>query len=304
MFGYIRPLKGELKVKEYESFRAVYCGLCHALRRRYGFAARFVVNYDFTFLAMLLLGTEQPCFEYRRCPASPHRKRLCHCGGEALDKAADFSVILAYWKLRDTAADEGFVKALGARLASLLLRRSYRKARRRAAEFDACVRENLDSLARLEEERCPSIDMTADKFAKILAAAASGIEDVKRHRILEQLLYHAGRVVYLLDAMDDLPEDIEKDGYNPLRYRFAPADGRLSDEDREELLITIRHSQNQIISAYNLLDDGPWGEILSNIIYLGLPWVTQMVFSGRWKEIKKGTRHGLIDQYSKIGEKT
>ena len=57
--------------------------------------------------------------------------------------------------------------------------------------------------------------MTADKFAKILAAAASGIEDVKRHRILEQLLYHAGRVVYLLDAMDDLPEDIEKDGYNP-----------------------------------------------------------------------------------------
>ncbi|MGI5935259.1 MAG: DUF5685 family protein [Oscillospiraceae bacterium] len=296
MFGYIRPLKGELKLKEYESFRAVYCGLCHTLRRRHGFAARFVVNYDFTFMAMLLLGREEPCFENKRCPASPHRKKLCHCGGEALDTAADYSVILAYWKLKDSAADEGFVKALVARLASLLLYRAYRKARRQAADFDACVRENLASLAGLEEECCPSIDMTADKFAKILAAAASGLKDEKQRLILEHLFYHAGRIVYLLDAMDDLQEDIEKDGYNPLRYRFAPVEGLLSEENREEMLLTIRHSQNQIISAYNLLDTGPWGEILSNIIYLGLPWVTQMVFSGRWKDMKKGTQHGLINQ--------
>jgi len=293
MFGYIRPLKGELRVKEYESFRAVYCGLCHTLRRRYGFAARFVVNYDFTFMAMLLLGNEEPCLEYKRCPASPHRKKLCHCGGEALDTAADYSVILAYWKLRDTAADEGFLKALAARFVSLFLYRSYRMASRRAKDFDACVRENLDSLARLENARCPSIDMTADKFARVLSAVASGQEDEKQRRILDQLFYHTGRIIYLLDAMDDLPEDIENDNYNPLRYRFALVGGSLTEEDREELLLTIRHSQNQIISAYQLLEPGPWAEILANIIYFGVPWVTQMVFSGKWKDIKKGER-GMV----------
>ena len=36
MFGYVRPYKPELKVKEYEMFRAAYCGLCWALKEKYG----------------------------------------------------------------------------------------------------------------------------------------------------------------------------------------------------------------------------------------------------------------------------
>lgn len=54
MYGYIRPDRGELKVREYQQFRAAYCGLCEALRRRCGLLSRFVVNYDLTFLAMAL----------------------------------------------------------------------------------------------------------------------------------------------------------------------------------------------------------------------------------------------------------
>jgi len=49
MFGYVRPHKAELLVKEYEMFRAAYCGLCTALKERYGAAARYVINYDLTF---------------------------------------------------------------------------------------------------------------------------------------------------------------------------------------------------------------------------------------------------------------
>ena len=50
MYGYVRPVKGELKIREYEYFRAAYCGLCEALKRRCGLLARFVVNYDLTFM--------------------------------------------------------------------------------------------------------------------------------------------------------------------------------------------------------------------------------------------------------------
>jgi hypothetical protein len=32
MFGYVRPYRDELKVKDYELYRAVYCGLCHSLK--------------------------------------------------------------------------------------------------------------------------------------------------------------------------------------------------------------------------------------------------------------------------------
>ena len=36
MFGFIRPVKAELRVKEADRFQQVYCGLCHAIRAEYG----------------------------------------------------------------------------------------------------------------------------------------------------------------------------------------------------------------------------------------------------------------------------
>ena len=41
-------------MRELDSFKACYCALCHALKDRYGAAARYILNYDFLFLAMLL----------------------------------------------------------------------------------------------------------------------------------------------------------------------------------------------------------------------------------------------------------
>ena len=54
MFGYVRPSVRDLPEEELDRFRAMYCGLCHTLSRRYGQAARFILNYDFTYLAILL----------------------------------------------------------------------------------------------------------------------------------------------------------------------------------------------------------------------------------------------------------
>lgn len=55
MYGYIRPDIGELRINEYRRFRSAYCGLCEALRQRYGVLARFLIGYDMTFLALLSL---------------------------------------------------------------------------------------------------------------------------------------------------------------------------------------------------------------------------------------------------------
>lgn len=55
MFGYVLPSRDRLDERERERFRAVYCGLCHTLRERYGFAASLLLNYDFTLLALSLI---------------------------------------------------------------------------------------------------------------------------------------------------------------------------------------------------------------------------------------------------------
>ena len=203
MFGYVRPNRDELKVRELRDYEALYCGLCHALGRRHGFFARFFLNYDFTFLAMLLDGSK-PTAERKHCPARLWcRKKGCICAG-SVDAAADAGTILSYWKLRDTVADGPFWKGTAARVLSFLLRPGYRRAAQARPEFDRAVRSCLEELQALEQEGSPSLDRTADTFARILAAAALPAESSARTRALEQLLYHVGRWIYLVDAWDDL----------------------------------------------------------------------------------------------------
>lgn len=99
MYGYIRPDIGELRINEYRRFRSAYCGLCEALRQRYGVLARFLIGYDMTFLALLSLSPET-AIEQRRCVVHPLRKQPCICGMTELFDAADYTVILAYQKCR------------------------------------------------------------------------------------------------------------------------------------------------------------------------------------------------------------
>ena len=54
MFGYVTINRGELKVRELETYESYYCGLCRVLKDRYGLAGCTMLNYDMTFLGMLL----------------------------------------------------------------------------------------------------------------------------------------------------------------------------------------------------------------------------------------------------------
>ena len=51
MFGYVKPDIRELKVKEYDAYRAIYCGICKSTGRSLGQAARLALTYDAVFLA-------------------------------------------------------------------------------------------------------------------------------------------------------------------------------------------------------------------------------------------------------------
>lgn len=280
MFGYVRPLRQELKCKDFDLYRATYCGLCRCMRRRYGLVAPLFLNFDFTFLTLLLWQPEDTFVPCRgRCHANPLVEKPMCPDSPALELAADESVILAWWKLEDSVRDDGFWKGMPARILSGILYSAYRKASRRRPEFDRAVRDSLTELTALEAENCPSMDRTADTFARLLRSAAP--EDDPRGRVLEQLLYHLGRWIYLIDARDDLAEDREEDRYNPVAARYGP------DGDDPALKLTLNHSLELMGAALQLGDFGCRTPVLENIIYLGLPLVQQAVFDGSWAQIKK-----------------
>lgn len=286
MFGYVRPVREELKVREWEAYRAVYCGLCHTIGRRYGFFPRLFLNYDFTFLAMLLAEPKRtPCFSGKRCIACPHRKKPVVEKEEGLEVAADESIILTYYQLLDKQRDGRFPRGIFAGLLSFLLRPAYRKAAELRPGFDRAVVENLERLHRLEEEGCPTLDGPADTFAAILRAAAPPCGDLGKDRAMGQLLYHVGRWIYLLDAWDDRKKDEKTGDYNPLPLRFPDGPEKHEDEVRG----TLDRSAELAISAFNLMEFGCWTPVLGNILCIGLPAVERAVFSGMWKKGKKET---------------
>lgn len=280
MFGYVRPLRPELKCRDFDLYRATYCGLCRSLRRRYGLVAPMLLNFDFTFLALLLWEPETSFTPCRgRCHANPLvRKPMCP-NAPALEMAADATILLTWWKVKDSVADEGFWRGIPARLLEAVLYPAYRKAARLRPDFDRTTRTCLEELSDLERQGCPSIDRTADTFARILQAAAP--EEGEQGRILQQLLYHLGRWIYLIDARDDLAEDRQAERYNPIALRYGP------EGDDEALKRTLDHSLELMGAAFQLGEFGCRAPLLENIVYLGLPLVQRAVFDGSWAQIKK-----------------
>ena len=216
MFGFIRPVKAELRVKEADRFQQVYCGLCHAIRAEYGRFYTLFLSYDMTFFA-LVAGSEEaetapPC--RKRCDASPFRRKSCAETDDALRLAADASILLTYHKFQDDLADEKGAKRALAALLCRLGRRGYEKARARMPEADEDIRQALEDLRRLEAERCSSMDRAADTSSRMTAAVVPRTGDT-RERILHQMFYQIGRWIYLVDAGVEVK-------YGGKNYRIDP----------------------------------------------------------------------------------
>lgn len=290
MFGYVRPPLQDLSQEEADRFRRMYCGLCHTLGKRYGAAARLILNYDFTYLAILLSEKEEGSAGSKRCVVHPVHPRDFLEESSAMELAADESVILAYWQLRDGVADHDWFHGLKYRSLSAVLESAYRKAAAFRPAFDETVRRQLSLLAELEAENCSSIDRAADAFAVLLGSAAKEVDNPVRQRVLEQILYHLGRWVYLLDAADDLKQDAEEGTYNPVALRYELSGGNWTPEKRQEFAVTLDHSIRMITTSFELWDFGVWTPILETTFYTGLFRTGKAVLDGTFHAIPRGGR--------------
>ena len=54
MFGYLTADISALSREQYQRYKACYCGLCRSLSQRHGQLSRLTLNYDVTFLILLL----------------------------------------------------------------------------------------------------------------------------------------------------------------------------------------------------------------------------------------------------------
>lgn len=161
--------------------------------------------------------------------------------------AADYTVILAYQKMQDDAADEKGFRSIRARLALRLLRSRCRKAAARQPKFDENVRQCLSQLAAVEERGSASLDEAADCFARLMAFPADRLADEMQRRLQSEILYHVGRAVYILDAVDDYSDDRKNGRYNPLCLRFGSE--VMTAKEKAEIRATLNLSLSRAMSA-------------------------------------------------------
>ena len=290
MFGYVRPLHSELRVKEYEIYKAVYCGLCKELKRRYGFSASFVLSYDFSFLALLQMGLAQhPDFHFgkERCPFHPTARRGVCASNEGLAFAAGMSCLTFYHKVADNRADGRFFQRAGSTLLLPFAARLHRKAAREYPEQAREIAEQMANQQRLESDRCPRPDEAAEPTALLLSSLCRAVgEDDRSRRVLSRFGYFLGRWIYLCDALDDLEEDATRGSYNPYLTRrgLTSLTTREFEELRQEAAGSLNLTLAELEKAYDLLTIRQFRPILDNIVSLGLRSVQLRILSGKQKK--------------------
>lgn len=270
MFGYIRIAKPELKIKDYEMYRAVYCSLCRTLGKKYGLWSRFTLSYDFTFLALLNMSLSDGCdpIEKKHCIFNPLKKcNFCKNEDKLLMPSAA-AMIMSYYKLLDNISDEKGFK----RIEYILLKPLFSGARKKAArdypQIEEIVSEYMSEQELLERDGCRELDKAADPTARALARLLMLCgEDNSAKRVLERMGYCLGRFIYLTDAACDLPRDIKKGSYNCLKYG---AEGDAFEYAKKRTVPQLYFCANEAGKAFELLDVKKYKSILGNIIYLGL----------------------------------
>nr|WP_315025147.1 DUF5685 family protein [uncultured Aminipila sp.] len=286
MLGYVVPDKGELKMREYEVYSAYYCGICKSIGRRYGQLPRFTLSYDFVFLAVLLaaLEKEKDDITTEHCIIHPIKKKPISIENGAIEYAGDVMLILAYYKMMDDYYDDHSYKA---KAAAMGLLPTIQKIRVKKKEICNHTEENLKRLSDLEKDNCSEIDRVEEPFAQImLEIFKNGVQRTETNDSLIKLLahigYHLGKWIYLMDAYEDVEENITKKTYNPLLYRFEYGQTKESIQEFKERIkpiveFNLVHYLAEISNAADLLDIKKNKGIIENIIYFGLRRRTEQV---------------------------
>ena len=271
MFGYIKPDVAELKVKEHTLYKATYCGLCRAMGKCTGCMSRLTLSYDFAFLALVRMVTDNVKGEVkmRRCIAHPFKKRPMVEINPSLEFCAKSSAILTRMKLKDNINDSRGVAKLKAKTVNLLSL-FFKKTDKELSTLEKKVSQCINNLTVFEKNQSDSLDETAATFGELLGSVAAFGYENAYERIMYEIGYHLGKWIYVIDAVDDIDEDYKKKSYNAILNSYG---NELNNSHRDALFCAMMLELDAMSKSLELIDFSNHRDveaIIKNVIYSGL----------------------------------
>lgn len=331
MFGYVVVNKPELKFREFDVYRAYYCGLCHSLSKRHGLSGQLTLSYDMTFLVILLSSLYEPEHNVtsKRCVVHPLRRQNI-ISSEFTDYVADMNVILSYFKCLDDWHDDRSVLKLA--YSKLLKKGSIGKnlnnvhatsdstddgsvaatqpsavddgsvtATQSSAVNDGSVTATqpnsdsnnqnsyftddsghlhispdysyknkieaisslLDELGTREKMNETNVDVVAGLFGRIMQILFVPFDDIYA-KGLGRMGFYLGKFIYIMDAFDDVEEDVKKGRYNVFSNCYTDPDFETHVKDMLTMMMA------ECSDAFEMLPAVDNADILRNILYSGV----------------------------------
>ena len=306
MFGYVVVNKPELKFREFDVYRAYYCGLCHSLSKRHGLSGQLTLSYDMTFLVILLSSLYEPehSVTSKRCIVHP-LKRQNIISSEFTDYVADMNVILSYFKCLDdwhddrsvlklaylnnvhatsdstddgsvaatqpSAVDDGSVAATQPNSDSnnqnsyftddsghLHISPDYSYKNKIEA-----ISSLLDELGTREKMNETNVDVVAGLFGRIMQILFVPFDDIYA-KGLGRMGFYLGKFIYIMDAFDDVEDDVKKGRYNVFSNCYTDPDFETHVKDMLTMMMA------ECSDAFEMLPAVDNADILRNILYSGV----------------------------------
>ena len=261
MFGYVTVCEPELKVKDLKKYRAYYCGLCRTLKEDYGFMGQMTLTYDMTFAVILLSSLYETIakHEEHRCKVHPV-KRQHMLRNEITSYAAAMNVLLAYYHMEDDWQDDHKVSSL---MTKSLIQGKAKKIIEKYPRQSKVIQQSLRELGECERENSMDIDRAAGCFGRLMAELFVWKEDIWE-KTLRKMGFYLGKFIYLMDAYEDIEEDLKQNRYNPLAELYGQES---FEENCQQILKMMMAETSRVFEQLPIVEEV---EILRNILYAGV----------------------------------
>jgi len=281
MFGYLQLDKSTLEDGQRGLYQSFMCGLCFSTKKYFSNKARLAINYDVNFFNVLFHSflEEDVQIDKRTCFFHPVKKRTVATPTQLMDNLSIANVLLVYLNLYDDVVDDGGVKK---RTALKMFSKDYVKAQALLPQLDLMLVQNYHRLRQLEQSDCTILDEVCHPFAQMS-------EELCRHvlqtdnKYLLKLCYNVGKWVYLIDALDDIKQDLSNGSYNAIVKCFGLQGVGDVASCYDELSFVMYSTLNAVAACYNDLCLSKYKCLLDNLLYKALRQKTQ----------------GILDKYVK-----
>ena len=263
MFGYININRNELAEESAKAYQAYYCGLCQKLKQNCGAKGQMLLNYDMTFLIVLLTGLYELEHEETEftCPLHPTKKQRAWIN-EATEYAADMNVLLAFHNLEDDWKDS---KAYTKKAFARALLKDYERIRAKRPRQVFAVERYMKELSAAESAGEENIDAVAGLTGTMTGEIFDWKEDEWSEE-LRCLSFYLGKFVYLMDAYEDFRKDKKRQVYNPFSKMVCQK--KTDFETFAKLLLTSMMSE--CAKSFERLPILLHADILRNVLYSGV----------------------------------